>query len=119
MSPRRLTALALAAALAAAPLAACSSLAQLAPQSIADAEKALTLAHLAYDGAGTALQNATQSGALHGADAATAKALYDQAGQALDTADQADAVANARGVFAALAQASALLTQIHTLLSKK
>ena len=104
--------------LAALALGGCTSIAQLAPQDAADGEKALTLAHLAYDGAGIALQNAATSGALHGADAASAKALYDRAGQALAAADQADAVANAPGIFAALAEASALLTQIHTLLPK-
>ena len=84
----------------------------------ADAEKALTLAHLAYDGAGLALKNAATSGALHGADAATAQALYDKAGAALDAADQADALANAQGVLAAVGDADALLTQIQALIPK-
>jgi hypothetical protein len=118
--------LALAAALSAAvSLCACStvaplimgeSLAQQAPQSAADARKALTIAHLAYQAIGVSLQNAAQSGALHGANAATAKALYDKAGAILDTADQADALANAQGVFAAVAQASALIAQIKSLI---
>jgi hypothetical protein len=83
---------------------------------IVDAEKALTLCHLAYQGAGVALKNAAGSGALHGADAARAKALYDQAGAALDAADAADAVADAPGALAALARANALIAQLHTLI---
>jgi hypothetical protein len=120
--------LALCAALAAAPLGACSSLpfvlggaslAQSAPQTTADAEKALTLVHFAYDGAGIALKHAAESGALKGADAANAKALYDRAGTALDAADQADAAANAPGVLAAVADTGALLIQIHALIANK
>ncbi|MEI9995685.1 MAG: hypothetical protein WDM91_13905 [Rhizomicrobium sp.] len=115
---RRL-ALTLAAALSLAPLAACSTLspdaAQTAPQALADAEKALTLAHLAYQGIGVALKDAAASGALHGADAATARTLYDQAGAILDVADQADAAANAQGVLDAVAAAAALIVQLHAL----
>jgi hypothetical protein len=111
----RRQALALAALLLALPLADCANLAQIAPQTTADAEKALALAHLAYDGAGTALLNAADSGALRGADAAKARALYDQAGAALDAADSADAVANAPGILAALADADTLLAQLRAL----
>jgi hypothetical protein len=120
--------LALCAVLAAAPLASCAgmpfvlgdaSLAQSAPQATADAEKALTLAHLAYDGAGIALKNAAESGALRSANAANAKTLYDKAGAALDAADRADAAANASGVLAAVAQASDLLAQIRALVPNK
>jgi hypothetical protein len=123
-----MTKLALAAALAAAvslgacstvaPLFAGQSLAQQAPQTSADAQKALTIAHLAYQGIGISLKDAAQSGALHGANAASAKALYDKAGALLDTADQADALANAPGVFAAVGEASALIAQIKSLIPK-
>ena len=122
MKPKALRALAL---LAAVGLGACSylpvllgnaSIAQQAPQTTADAEKALTLAHLAYQGIGIALRNAAASGALHGAAAAQAKALYDRAGAALDAADTADAAANAPGLLAALAQAQTLLAQLHALM---
>jgi len=101
-----------------APLFAGESLAQQAPQSAADAQKALTIAHLAYQAIGVSLKDAAQTGALHGADAATARALYDKAGALLDTADQADALANAQGVFAAVAEASALIAQIKSLIPK-
>ncbi len=101
-----------------APLLAGQSLAQQAPQTAADAEKALTIAHLAYQAIGVSLQDAAQSGALHGANAATAKALYDKAGALLDTADQADALADAQSVFAAVAEASALIAQIKSLIPK-
>ena len=117
----RIITLTLLAALATAtPLGGCSSLAgtttATATSTLADAEKDLTLAHLAYQGIGIALQNAAQSGALHGADAATAKTLYDQAGTALATADAADGLANAQGVADAVASANALIGQIHDLI---
>ena len=81
----------------------------------ADAEKALTVAHLAYQAAGVALEEAARSGALNGADAERAQALYDKAGAALDLADQADAVANADGVLAQAAAAEAALADIAAL----
>ena len=98
-------------------LGACASpsLEQAAPQTVADAEKALAVAHLSYQAAGISLQQAAQSGLLHGADATTAKTLYDRAGAILDAADQADALANAQGVFAAVADATALIAQIGAL----
>ena len=118
----RIITLTLLAALATAtPLGGCSGLAgttttATTTSTLADAEKDLTLAHLAYQGIGIALQNAAESGALHGADAASAKALYDQAGTALATADAADGLANAQGVADAVAGANALIGQIHALI---
>jgi hypothetical protein len=124
----KLSSLVLIAALFASPLAGCAglpvvagggSLADTSPQTIADAEKALALAHLAYQGAGIALKDAAMSGALHGVDAATAKALYDKAGAVLDAADTADALADAKGVLAAVADANALIAQVGALVPKK
>jgi len=116
----RIITLTLIAALATAtPLGGCSSLAgttAAATTTLGDAEKGLTLAHLAYQGIGIALENAARSGVLHGADAASAKALYDKAGTALATADAADALANAQGVADAVADANALIGQIHALI---
>jgi hypothetical protein len=109
-----------------APLSACAplgallqgdSLAQTAPEGTADAEKALAIAHLAYQGIGITLKQAADSGALHGADAAAAKALYDKAGAALDTADAADAAANAPGILAAVADAETAIARLHDLTS--
>lgn len=88
-----------------------TSISQVAPKTVADAEKALTLAHLAYDGLGQALKAAATSGLLHGADAAKAKVLYDQAGDAIALADKADSVANAQGIYDAVTQANDLITQ--------
>jgi len=95
-----------------------SSVAQSAPTQTENAEKALTIAHLAYQAVGRSLEQAAQSGALHGADAATAQALFDKAGAALDIADQADAAANAQGVLAAVADAQAAIADIDTLIPK-
>jgi len=123
----RKLAVTLALSLAAAPLGACAalpfvlggeSLAQTAPATTADAEKALTLAHLAYQGVGLSLQNAAESGALQGANAAKAKALYDKAGAALDAADAADAAANAPGMLAAIADANGAIAQLGALVKK-
>jgi hypothetical protein len=85
------------------------------PATLQDAEKALTVAHLAYQAAGTALDEAARSGALHGADAAGAQALYDKAGDALDLADKADAAANADGVVEEVAAVQALIADLDKL----
>jgi hypothetical protein len=85
---------------------------------LVDAEKALTVAHLAYQGAGIALEQAAQSGALTVANAATAETLYDKAGDALDVADAADEAANASGILAAVADAEAALSSLNTLIKK-
>lgn len=99
-------------------LVAGTSVADSAPQQTADAEKALTVAHLAYQAIGVSLRNAATSGLLHGADAAKARTLYDQAGADLDAADAADALANAQGIAASAADAVALIAQISALIPK-
>ncbi len=105
----------IAAAVCACALAGCS-LSNAVP--LQEAEKALAVAHLAYQAAGTALQGAAESGALHGADAAKAQALYDKAGDALDLADKADAAADADGVMAQAAAVEALAAQIAAFVPK-
>lgn len=89
------------------------------PTAVSDAEKALTVAHLAYQGAGIALQQAAASGALHGANAATAKVYFDKAGAALDIADQADQAVNAAGIYAAVADVVAAITSLDALIPQK
>lgn len=84
-------------------------------ETLEDAEKALTVAHLAYQAAGVALEEAARNGGLHGDDAARAQALYDKAGAALDLADRADAAANADGVLAQAVAAQAALADIAAL----
>ena len=93
-----------------------ASVAQAAPVATADAEKALAVAHLAYQAVGVSLEDAARSGALAGANAEKARALFDRAGAALDIADQADAAANAQGILAAVADAQALIAQIDSIL---
>ena len=116
------------AVLAALPLSGCTtmqswlsgeSIAQQAPATIADAEKALAVAHLAYQAAGVTLEQAASKGLLHGADAASAQALYDRAGAALDLADQADEAANAQGVTAQVQAAEALIAEIDSTIPKQ
>ena len=94
------------------------SAAQAAPAATADAEKALTVAHLAYQATGISLEQAAQSGALTGGDAENARTLYARAGAALDIADKADDAANAPGVLAAVVDAQALIAQIDTLIKQ-
>jgi predicted small secreted protein len=113
--------------LLAAPLAGCNtmqalvagSVAQSAPQTVSDAEKGLTLAHLAYQGIGDALKDAATSGALKGAAAATAKGLYDEAGAALDAADRADSLANAQAIVDKVGAVNALILQVKALIPEK
>lgn len=92
------------------------SVATVAPATVADAEKALTVAHLAYNAVSLNLLDATKSGLLHGTNAATAKVYYDQAGDALAAADQLDKLANANGVLAKINEAEALIVKIKGLI---
>jgi hypothetical protein len=86
---------------------------------LADAEKSLTIAHLAYNGIGTALKSAADSGALRGANAATAKSWYDKAGDSLKAADAADVAANAPNINAAIAAATDAITQANAIIAPK
>lgn len=104
--------------LAAAGVCALGGCSLIQPATQGDAEKALTVAHLAFQATGVALEQAAQSGALHGGDAATAQALYDKAGVALDLADRADDAANADGVLAGAEAVQAALADIGALLPK-
>lgn len=91
------------------------SVAQVAPATITQAEKSLTLAHLAYDGLGATLKAAATTGVLHGSAAANAKTYYDKAGDALLVADKADDAANASGVMAAISTANDAIVQAKSL----
>lgn len=91
------------------------SVAQVAPTTIADAEKGLTIANLAQQGLGYTLQDAAVSGILHGSAAAQAKGYYDKAGDFLLTAKAADEAANAQGVFAAVGSAEDFINQAKAL----
>jgi hypothetical protein len=94
------------------------SLAQTAPVASVDAEKALAVAHLAYQAAGVTLEQAAESGALKGEDAHTAQALFDKAGAALDAADAADAALNAQGVIEAMTEAETAIAELESLIKK-
>lgn len=94
------------------------SIAQSAPVAAVDAEKALAVAHLAYQAVGVSLEQAAESGALKGEDAKTAQALFDKAGAALDAADAADAALNAQGVIEAVTEAQAAIAKLRSLIKK-
>lgn len=97
------------------------SIAQVAPTTLADAEKALTLAHNAVNYVSLELiYNANTppqggSGLLHGQAAADAKVIYDKAVAYLAIADKADAVANTQGILDAVGSAQDLVTQFNAL----
>lgn len=89
------------------------------PQNIADAEKALTVAHLAYNSLGTIILNATQTGVLKGSAAAQVKVYYDKAGDALIVADKADKAANATDLVNAIRLAQDAIASATTLVGSK
>lgn len=76
----------------------------------ANTEKALTIAHIAYNGLAASLTIAVNNGVLHGGDAAKAKVYFDKAGDALLVADKADAAANENGVLSAISDAEDAIT---------
>lgn len=103
------------------PLASCStpSISASAPVTVANAEKGLTIAHLAYNGLSSTILTATQTGLLKGPNATTVKADYDKAKKALDAADAADKALNAQGIVAAVQAAQDAITQASNLVSPK
>lgn len=97
------------------------TVANVAPVTLGDAEKTLTLAHNAVNYFGAELLYNAQtpaeggSGLLHGPAAATARVYFDKAVAALKIADQADAVANTAGILDAVSQAQGFVAQFKAL----
>lgn len=91
------------------------SVASTAPVTVGDAEKALTIAHLALNDLAPIIIEAAHNGTLHGTNATSVKSWYDQADNLLHTADALDVVANAQGVMDKVNAANALIVQIHPL----
>lgn len=89
------------------------------PESFAQAEKALTIAHLAYNTLGTQLISAANTGLLKGQDAATAKTYYDKAGDALRVADAADKASNEVDLLTAINIANGAIADAQSLLGGK
>lgn len=88
-------------------------------QNITEAEKALTVAHLAYNSLGTIILDATKTGVLKGSTAAQVKVYYDKAGDALLVADKADKAANATDLANAIASAQDAIASASTLIGSK
>lgn len=84
------------------------------PATLVTAEKALTVAHLAYDGVGMSLKTASDTGVLKGTAAATAKCWYDKAGDELAAADAADIALNAADIASAITKAQDAIVQAKT-----
>lgn len=103
------------------PLASCQtpSVADAAPVTVANAEKGLTIAHLAYNGLSATILTATQTGLLKGANAATVKVYYDKARDALAAADAADKALNTQGIMAAAQAAQDAIAQASAIVSPK
>lgn len=91
------------------------SVATQAPATVATAEKALTVAHLALNTIGEDIIAATHSGVLHGPTAVSVKEYYDKADDGLKAADQLDKAANAQGVVDKVNAVDTLIAQIHSL----
>lgn len=89
------------------------------PQTIATAEKSLTVAHLAYNSLGTIILNATQTGVLKGSAAAQVKVYYDKAGDALLVADKADQAANSVDLYNAVLLAQDAIASASKLIGSK
>lgn len=96
-----------------------NSIADSAPASVMQAEKALVLAFLAERGLGTVLIEAVNSGVLHGEAAAKAKHYYDTADSLLQIAKAADEAANADGIMAAISKAQDAMAQADALAHPK
>lgn len=103
------------------PLASCNtpSISQAAPVTVANAEKGLTIAHLAYNGLSATILTATQTGLLKGQNAATVKAYYDKARDALAAADAADKALNTQGIIAAVLAAQDAIAQASNIVTPK
>jgi hypothetical protein len=91
------------------------SVATVAPVTISDAEKGLTVAHLALNAVAENILTATHNGTLHGTLAGEVKTLFDKADDALKAADQADSLANAPGITAKVKEATDLIATIQNL----
>ena len=110
---------ALAVALAWAPMAGCQTWLALQPAATAQARasQALYAAEAAFEGASTALEQASDHGLLKGADAAKARQLYDGAHTALLAARLAKAGGDYAGELAHASDAIAQAGQIQGLAS--
>ena len=96
------------------------TVASVAPVTLGDAEKVLTISHNVVNYAGVQLiYNSTEppagSGLLHGKAATDARAIYDKAVDVLKIGDQADAVANTAGILDAVGQVQGLVGQFNAL----
>lgn len=85
------------------------------PQSLSDAEKALTVAHIAYNAVGSELLTLSANGTLHGTAAAQAKIAYDKAGLALDAGDSADRAGSATDLYTAVTEAQTAIAQVQSI----
>lgn len=98
------------------PLLNGGSVAQSAPAAMANAEKALAVAHQTYNAVGQELIVSAQSGVLHGSNASQARVYFDKAGDALKVADTADRAANAQGILDAISTANSALASAKALI---
>lgn len=93
-----------------------SSVADTSPEVFANAQKGLTVAHLAYNAIGSQILQATSSGLLKGNAAAQVKVVYDKAGDALNIADTAERAGNTTNLLHAIQEANSAISQAKSLL---
>lgn len=96
------------------------TVADVAPVTLGDAEKVLTISHNTVNYVGVQLiYNSPPplgvTGLLHGRDATTAKGIFDKAVGILDIGDKADAVANTQGILSAVGDVQDLVSQFNAL----
>jgi len=111
------------------PLASCAdkgvpivngqTVSQSAPEVFINAEKALTVAHLAYNAISGQILQATQAGILKGSTATEVKNIYDKAGDALNVADTADRAGNTTNLLAAIQDANSAIAQVKSMIGVK
>ncbi len=94
------------------------SAASVAPTAMNAAKKALTAAHLLHEAAADALTAAAKSNVCHAACAATAKIYLDQSEAALVAGDRLIAVGDAPGVESKISAATALISQVQSIIGK-
>lgn len=92
-----------------------SSVSQTAPEVFANGQKALTVAHLAFNAISNQILVATNSGILRGENAATAQVAYRKAKAALDLADTAERAGNTADLLQAIRDANSAISQAKSL----
>ena len=96
-----------------------SSVSETAPEAFANAQKGLTVGHLAYAAISNQINTAIAQGLLKGENAATVQVHYRKAKAALDLADTAERLGNTADLIAAVREANSAIAQAKSLVGVK